>query len=114
MRWLDSITNAMNINLGKLQEMVRDRRPGVLQSMKLQRIGHNWVTEQQQQNYVYICSSLHTHLLMETGCFHVLEVINNSEMNIEVYVSFQITDFAFFKYPEVRFLGHTVSLFLIF
>ena len=51
---------------------------------------------------------------METGCFHVLEVINNSEMNIEVYVSFQITDFAFFKYPEVLFLGHTVALFLIF
>ena len=25
MRWLDSITNAMYMNLGKLQEMVRDR-----------------------------------------------------------------------------------------
>ena len=25
MRWLDSITNAMNMNLGKLLEMVRDR-----------------------------------------------------------------------------------------
>ena len=24
-RWLDSITSAMNMNLGKLQEMVRDR-----------------------------------------------------------------------------------------
>ena len=25
MRWLDSINDAMNMNLGKLQEMVRDR-----------------------------------------------------------------------------------------
>ena len=25
MRWLDSITDEMNMNLGKLQEMVRDR-----------------------------------------------------------------------------------------
>ena len=25
MRWLDSITDAMKVNLGKLQEMVRDR-----------------------------------------------------------------------------------------
>ena len=24
--WLDSITDAMNMNLGKLQEMVRDRK----------------------------------------------------------------------------------------
>ena len=27
MRWLDSITDAMNLNLGKLWEMVRDREP---------------------------------------------------------------------------------------
>ena len=35
MRWLDGITDAMNVNLGKLREMVRDRRPGVLQSVEL-------------------------------------------------------------------------------
>ena len=32
LRWLDGITDAMNMNLGKLQEMVRDRetwRPAV-------------------------------------------------------------------------------------
>ena len=28
MRWLDGITNAMNMNLGKFQEMVRDREVG--------------------------------------------------------------------------------------
>ena len=36
MRWLDGITDAMNMNLGKLQEVVKDRRPGMLQSMGLQ------------------------------------------------------------------------------
>ena len=33
MRRLDGITDAVNMNLGKLLEMVRDRRPGVLQSV---------------------------------------------------------------------------------
>ena len=42
MRWLDGVIDTMNMNLGKLLERVRDGRPGVLQSMGLQRVGHNW------------------------------------------------------------------------
>ena len=49
MRWLDGITDAMDVNLGKLQEMVRNRGPGMLQSMGSQRVTHHFMTEQQQQ-----------------------------------------------------------------
>ena len=48
MRWLDGITDSMDMSLGKLWEMVKDREPGVLQSMGSQRVGHNLVTEQQR------------------------------------------------------------------
>ena len=49
-RWLDDITDAMDMNLGKLGKMGRTGRPGVLQSMGSQRTGHSWGTEQQQQH----------------------------------------------------------------
>ena len=48
MRWLSDITDALDMNLGKLQEIVRTERPGMLQSMESQRVGHDCVTEQQQ------------------------------------------------------------------
>ena len=38
MRWLDGITDATNINLGKLWEIVRD-------SPRHHRVRHNWATE---------------------------------------------------------------------
>ena len=41
MRWLDGITDSMDMILSKLRELVMDRRPGVLQSMGSQRVGHD-------------------------------------------------------------------------
>ena len=45
MRLLDGITNAVNVNLGKLREMVRDREAWCA---ALHGVANNWVTEQQQ------------------------------------------------------------------
>ena len=36
MKWLDSIINSVGMCVCKLQEIVKDRKPGVLQSMELQ------------------------------------------------------------------------------
>ena len=45
MRRLDGITNARNMNLANSRRWWGTGRPGALQSMGSQRVGHDWVTE---------------------------------------------------------------------
>ena len=47
MRWLDSITNLVDMNLSKLRETVEDA--GAWQSMGSQRVAHDLATEQQRK-----------------------------------------------------------------
>ena len=41
MRWLDGITDSMDFSLSKLQEIVKNMKSGVLQSMGSERAGHD-------------------------------------------------------------------------
>ena len=56
MRRLDGITDAMDMNLSNIWEMLRDREVWCAESMGSQRVGHEWATEQQ-----HVCVHTHTH-----------------------------------------------------
>ena len=45
MRWLDSVSGSMYMNLSKLQEIVKDREAWYAAVHESQRVGHDLVTE---------------------------------------------------------------------
>ena len=49
MKWLDGISDSMDMSLSKVPEIVKDREACMLQPMGSQRVRHDLVTEQQQQ-----------------------------------------------------------------
>ena len=59
-RWLDGITSMMDMSLSRLRSWWWTGKPGMLQSMGLQKVGQAWVTELnwKTSNYLKTCPTI--------------------------------------------------------
>ena len=68
----------------------------MLQSMGFQRVGHNWVTEQQQQEYeIYLPISEETIILERCRDLIFIMMVLSHQQNVKSFLQFSLYDIHF-------------------
>ena len=73
MRWLDGITDSMGMSMSNFGSWWWTGRPGVLQFMGSQRVGHDWVTELNWYLWPYMMAK--SGWSFSTGCLILCKTI---------------------------------------
>ena len=103
MRWLDGITDLMDMSLKISRRWWRTGKPGVLRSMEWQRIGHDWETE---------LNFFHSHLFLKIILSN-LKTVECSFFNLNFYLSSWVIYF-FHVSPSVTLLAFLMGLWIHF
>ena len=92
------VGNGNQLQYSCLENSMDKEKPGRLQSIGSQRVGHDWEQHSTEYStvYAYHIFFIHSSVIRHLEYFHVLDIINSAAMNHDVHVSFWFMVFSGF------------------